>query len=133
MKYEGAITSWTPTWNNLTVGNGTTIAEYQRIGNLVFCYIQFTLGSTSAVTGDVYFSLPVGTTKRPYFTGNAYYVDTGTTQFGGCTELFGANGYFRLSGTGGTYINPTVSLNTTVPHVWANTDIMQAYFYYEVA
>ena len=135
LKYEGAITSWTPTFTNLTVGNGTTIAEYQRVGNLVFCYIQFTLGSTSAVSGDVFFTLPVATSKRPFFTGNAYYVDAGVQTAGGSIEVTagGSHGYFRLSLSDGTYLRVPFTLSSTTPWTWGTNDYMAAYFYYEVA
>jgi hypothetical protein len=133
LKYEGAITSWTPTFVNASVGNGTVIAEYQRVGNLVFCYIQFTLGSTSTVTGDVNFTLPIGSTKRAFFNGTSYYVDTGTQLAGGSMELSGSNGYFRLTNSNGTYITLNQNLSATTPWTWGNTDYMAAYFYYEVA
>jgi hypothetical protein len=135
LKYEGAITSWTPTFTNLTVGNGTlNAAEYQRIGNLVFCYIQFTMGSTSAVTGDVHFTLPIGASKRGYQTGNAYYLDSGVQVLGGSIELVGgsSNGYFRATNSAGTWIAPSYTFTATQPFAWTTNDVMQAYFYYEV-
>jgi hypothetical protein len=134
LKYEGAITSWTPTWGNLTVGNGTlNAAEYQRVGNLVFCYIQFTLGSTSAITGDVNFTLPIGTTKRGGFNGTAYYVDAGTGSAAGTIEPNAGNGYFRLNRTDGTWQAVDWDLSSTRPWTWTTNDSLRAYFYYEVA
>jgi hypothetical protein len=133
LKYEGAITSWTPTFTNLTIGNGSIIAEYQRVGNLVFCFIQFTLGSTSAITGDVYFNLPIGTTRRGNFTGNSYYVDAGTDTAGGSIETFGGNGYFRLTAANATWTNIGWDLSATRPWTWAVNDSARAYFWYEVA
>lgn len=135
LKWEGAITSWTPTFTNLTVGNGSVVAEYQRVGNLVFCYILVTLGSTSSVTGDVHFSLPVGQSKRSFFTGNSYYVDTGVFVYGGSFEFLSnnGNGYFRLSSANNLYINPSLTLSATSPHTWGTNDLMTGYFWYEVA
>jgi hypothetical protein len=134
LKYEGAITSWTPTFTGLTVGNGTlTAAEYQRVGNLVFCYIQFVLGSTSAITGDVNFTLPIGTTKRGGFNGTAYYVDAGTGSAAGTMETAAGNGYFRLTRTDGTWAAYDWDLSATRPWTWTTNDSLRAYFYYEVA
>jgi hypothetical protein len=133
LKYEGTITSWTPSFTNASIGNGTVVAEYQRVGNLIFCYIQFTLGSTSTVTGDVNFTLPIGSSKRPYNTGNGWYLDAGVTTAGGSIELAGSNGYFRVSETGSTYLNVTRTFTSAIPWTWGTNDIMAAYFYYEVA
>jgi hypothetical protein len=135
LKYEGAITTWTPTFTNLTVGNGTVnAAEYQRIGNLVFCYIQFTMGSTSAVTGDVYFNLPIGASKRGFINGNSYYLDSGVQVVGGGIELVGgsSNGYFRATNSSGNWNAPAFTFTATQPFTWNTNDVMQAYFYYEV-
>jgi hypothetical protein len=135
LKYEGAITSWTPSFTNLTVGNGTlNAAEYQRVGNLVFCYIQFTMGSTSAVTGDVYFNLPIGASKRGYQTGTSYYLDSGVQVINGSIELVGgsSNAYFRASNTAGTWLAASYTFTSTQPFTWSTNDVMQSYFYYEV-
>ena len=133
LKYEGAITSYTPTWYNFTVGNGTVTAEYQRVGNLVFVYVSVTLGSTSSVTGDMNFDLPIGSTKRPYFNGVSYYVDNGVAQYGGSFELAGSRAYFRLTATNATYAYLNSPPNATTPFTWGNGDNFHGYFYYEVA
>jgi hypothetical protein len=135
LKYEGAITSWTPTFTNLTLGNGTLIAEYQRVGNIVFGFIYVTLGSTSSISGDVHFTLPVGNSKRPFFTGNAYYVDNGVAVYGGSFEFTtnGGNGYFRITNAATTYINPALTIGASTPFTWGTGDYLAGYFRYEVA
>ena len=133
LKWEGAISSWTPTWNGITLGNGTVVAEYQRMGNVVFCYIYFKLGSTSAVTGDVYFSLPIGSSKRPYYNGTAYYLDDGIQTAGGTIEFSGSNGFFRLSSANLNWQEISWTLSATRPFTWGTNDLMAAYFWYEVA
>jgi len=54
--------SWTPTWSNLTVGNGTlNYAKFVQIGKTVHFRLKFTWGSTTAITSaGPSFSLPVG-------------------------------------------------------------------------
>jgi len=133
LKYEGAITSYTPTFTNLTLGNGTVAAEYQRVGNLIFVHIDVDLGSTSSITGDAHFSLPVGSTKRGNQNGTALYVDTGVVTAGGTFELAGSNAYFRVTEANTTYINITRTLTATIPWTWGSTDRLEGYFYYEVA
>jgi hypothetical protein len=52
--------SWTPTFTNFTTGNGTlNYAKYIQLGKTVHFRLKMTLGSTSAVTGGITFSLPV--------------------------------------------------------------------------
>jgi hypothetical protein len=133
LKYEGAITSYTPTFTNLSIGNGTILAEYQRVGNLVFVYINVVLGSTSTITGDVNFTLPVGSSKRGVMNGTALYIDTGVSTAAGPFEFSGGNAYFRLGVTDGTYLRIVNTLNSTTPWTWGNTDRLEGYFYYEVA
>ena len=60
MNSIGAFVSFTPTFTTgLTTGNGTTEADYALVGEkLCFFRIRFTLGSTSAVTGEVRCTYP---------------------------------------------------------------------------
>jgi hypothetical protein len=132
LKYEGTITSFTPSFTNLTLGNGSVAGEYQRIGNHVFVYIGVSFGSTTAITGDVRFALPVGTNKQPYFNGTIYYVESGVQALAGSIELFGGSAYFRLTNTSGTWSVINWDLNATRPFTWGTNDLIAGYFYYEV-
>lgn len=52
--------TWSPTWTNLTVGNGTTgYAKYIQIGKTVHFRLKFTFGSTTAAGSYFQFSAPV--------------------------------------------------------------------------
>ena len=53
-----AWTTWTPTLTNLTLGNGTVLSTYRRLGKTVDIRFRFVLGSTSAVGTNPAFSLP---------------------------------------------------------------------------
>lgn len=55
----GAFISHTPTFTNLTVGNGTVTGAYTRVNDLVYYYGQITFGSTTSITGAVVLTLPV--------------------------------------------------------------------------
>lgn len=50
---------YTPTWSNLTVGNGTVTAWYVRIGNTVHYRVRLVWGSGTTASGLFYPSLPV--------------------------------------------------------------------------
>jgi len=57
--FGGFWSSWTPTLANITQGNGTVVAEFTRIGDLVTYMFRFVLGSTSAIGTTPTFTLPV--------------------------------------------------------------------------
>ena len=52
-------TTWTPSWDNLTVGNGTVTARYIQIDKVVFFSLKLVFGSTTSVSGRPQFTLPV--------------------------------------------------------------------------
>ena len=77
----GAWSSWTPSWTNFTVGNGTVTAKYVRVGRFIHFYVDVTLGSTSSMGTNARFSLPVtgvsrGGTATTQPIGQARYWDT---------------------------------------------------------
>ena len=54
-----AATAWTPTFTNFTIGNGTIVARYLKFGRQVFFRVEVTLGSTSTMSNNPRFDLPV--------------------------------------------------------------------------
>jgi hypothetical protein len=56
----GAWTTFTPTWNNLTLGNGTTTGAYQKFGRVIFIRGTLIFGSTTTVTGQMQMNYPSG-------------------------------------------------------------------------
>jgi hypothetical protein len=70
--------SWTPTWANLTAGNGTNASTYRQIGTTVFYNVLFTLGSTSSVGSNPTFTFPVtsATLNTNQMIGQAVYQNT---------------------------------------------------------
>lgn len=60
-----AWASWTPTWTNLTIGNGTNDAKYIQIGKTVIWRLVFDFGSTTSISGNPIFSLPVTSVTVP--------------------------------------------------------------------
>ena len=49
-----AVTTWQPTWDSgVTVGNGTVTTSYYVLNDFVYYTVDFELGSTSAITGDI--------------------------------------------------------------------------------
>lgn len=56
----GVWTTYTPTLGNVTLGNGTRTAKYYKMNKIGFVSLNFTLGSTSDITGDFSCPLPSG-------------------------------------------------------------------------
>jgi hypothetical protein len=52
-------TTWTPTLTNMTLGNGSVVARYVKLGRTVHLDFLFTLGSSSAMGTAPKFTLPV--------------------------------------------------------------------------
>ena len=122
----GEAVSFTPTW--VTVGNATQTAHYYELNDMIFVQVDFSLGSTSAITGDVRMALPInsGSTfqQAANLTGFAYDASTAI--------------YWRVMGTAfnGTavrirYIRQSTAtaaavfanaLSSTAPMTWTSND-----------
>lgn len=133
-----AWTDWTPSWTNLTVGNGTVTARYTQIDKTVFGRLTFVFGSSSAVSGTVSFTLPATAvsyagTAATQPMGIVNFFDTGTAQFGGVV-CFASTTTARVYvyKADGTYIQ-NATLSSTVPMTWATGDELSISFTYEVA
>ena len=60
----GAWTSFTPSWTNLTVGNGVVSAAYSKFNKILFVRVYFDFGSTSSLTGVLQMTLPASLTQN---------------------------------------------------------------------
>jgi hypothetical protein len=130
LKYTGGWTTYTTTLGGITVGNGTTVARYQKIGKTVNFFVRFTLGSTSSLTG-IAFTLPI----TPSQSWNTFYglaVDPGVGSFPLYAEMDGSTCYVRAMNSAGTYVVGT-NTSATIPLTWANGDWFNFTGSYEVA
>ena len=131
LKYTGGWTSYTPTFTNFTLGNGTVTAKYCKIGKVVFVHARIVLGSTSAVSAYPIMSLPVNAVTSGYFTGTADLQDAGNTNYLGKIYIDSATGVWSsVDAVGGSYANYAV-VSATVPFTWTTNDGMLYNFYYE--
>lgn len=60
----GTWTSFTPSWTNLTVGNGVVSAAYSKFNKILFVRVYFDFGSTSSLTGGLQMTLPASLTQN---------------------------------------------------------------------
>ena len=132
LKYTGGWTTWTPTLTNMTLGNGTITARYQKIGKIVNGYFQFVLGSTSAISSFPNFSLPI-TPSQGFMTFPAWYKDEGVNDyFGMVATLTSGNLWPRVGYAAGTYVSD-YAISATIPFTWGTSDRFFCEFSYEVA
>ena len=137
----GTYTAYTPTFTNLTVGNGTSTARFSRVNNVVNYFGYFTLGTTSAVTGGIRITLPVtanaiyaGLNGIPI--GNSSFYDTSAgiwykaeVMSIGSTTL----GLTRLLRADGTWLTNQGETNATQPFTWTTGDQVLWNITYEAA
>ncbi len=127
---------WTPSYTNITVGNGTVVARYVQDGKTVHVYFSFTLGSTSSIDGLLSVSLPVEASSSVTLIfstlGQAVFEDAGATYLGHVrlqTSTTWRPAYFGVSGTLISQLPP----DTTSPFTWATGDSLECSFTYEAA
>lgn len=134
LKYLGDWTTWTPTWTNVTVGNGTVIARYRQIGKTVELFLRFTLGSTSSITGSFpTFTLPVNTLYTAYANGIATILDNGVQNYIGWVWMSTSNTvWLGVNVASGTYVYDSTT-SATVPFTWGINDAFTINMRYEAA
>ena len=134
----GAWTSFTPTWTNLTVGNGTyEVAAYNLIGKTAIVTISFIFGSTSSISGDVKIILPANLARKTATAGNGicFLGDAGTANYIGTCNAEAAdakNWFIRPINAAGTYA-VLGALSSTIPMTWGVGDSIKFTLTFEVA
>lgn len=121
-----ASTSWTPTWANASVGNGTVDAKYYQENKFIHFRVAFTLGSTSTIGTAPTFTLPV-TAVSPVisnaFIGSAQLIDTGTaTNLGATVHNSTTLGAAIAFDANSTFVRLT-AITSTTPFTWGTGDI----------
>lgn len=130
--------SWTPTYTNLTVGNGVHASSYTQIGKTVIAIVQFTFGTTSTMGTNPSFTLPVTASAHPSTALNPYlgqvrFLDSGVAGYFGVI-------YYASTTAAGFFAMNTASTNATeagvtatVPLAWGLSDGFAGTFIYEAA
>jgi len=126
----GTWQDWTPTISNGTQGNGTITARYVQIGKLVTANFLFVLGSTSAISGDFNFTLPVTAARGNFYVASLYLIENGVKDAVGVPAMTTSLFYCRASNSNYTYTqNQTMS--SSVPFAWGTDDKIIAGVTYE--
>jgi len=136
---QAAWTTWSPTWTNLSVGNGIVVARYRQIGKLVACRLSLVFGSTTSVSGFIEFSLPntraaYGGTDGVTPLGAVRMKDNsaGKTYEGVLLNITTTLAAVASHAVDGTQI-VAAATSSTVPFTWATNDEIATEFFYEAA
>lgn len=120
-----AWTNYVPALTGITLGNGTLLAAYcTRENGSVEFYVKVTLGSTSAITGDVTIELPAaavagGYTKMGF---EVLLFDSGTARYKGGAYLGSVTAAtVRSLGTNGVM----TALSAASPFTWTTSDAIE--------
>lgn len=131
--------SYTPTFTNFTLGNGTLSAAYTQIGKTIFARGHVTLGTTSVMgtgpvmTGPVTPSTSYSSALTPML-GTATLLDAGIAAYTGFLRLDSATTFgFYVYKTDGTYgIHAGIALAVPFASNWANGDAFTWQIAYQV-
>jgi hypothetical protein len=121
LAYKSAATlypwvAYTPSFNGITIGNGTVDARYQVIGKTVNFYLRVILGTTSSVSSRLSATLPVNSrvSVNPV---NGFFANT-VAIFMATPFTAGNLVYIDNLVTNGTYAAPS-DVSSTTPFTWA--------------
>jgi hypothetical protein len=135
----GTYTSYTPSFVNVSIGNGTTLGAYCRVNNWVHYYGSFTLGSSSTVTGGITINLPINANADMSSVGQNYglvsfYDLSATTIFAGVARYTSSASTLTASvqNAAGAYLQ-NQNANGSVPMTWTTGDIINFNLYYRAA
>ena len=133
-----AWATWSPSYVNITVGNGTVVSKYREIGKWVQLYYDLTFGNTTSISTNNTISLPV--------TASSDYVVAEGNLIGACTAHDASGQVY----TGATRIQTTTTmvpvvyradstytfesgLTSAIPMTWTTNDKLNFTMSYEAA
>lgn len=131
----GAPTTWdwqtfTPSWTNLTVGNGTNTGKYRVSGKTVQMVTVFTFGSTSSITIGAYFTPPAAITPSSNYStaihpvGVAELRDISGAFWLGAPAIRNAVDRINILAIGVSGFVQYADIGSTTPFTWTTGDIL---------
>ena len=150
MQYDGSAwryvfrdwTPFTPVWSNLDLSGDSQQARYRITSGTVHVQGQITFADTTPVSGLPALQLPVtsstgyGVTAAPRTPVGTWtaFDDSGTAAYEGVVIYASSTSvdFYKLSPAGANYVGVS-STSATVPHTWANGDMITYDFWYPAA
>ena len=136
--------TYTPTLANTTLGNGTVVGKYIKIGRFVQFYASFRLGTTSAVGTAPTVTLPVTASATAFDAGSgsvrigiSSFEDNAISSHEGFTLIAATTASATVAvpiviTTGGTYAS-TSAITALIPFTWGTSDVLRITGSYESA
>lgn len=123
--------SFTPTWTNLTLGNGVASGKYFLFGDLVVFRVDLVFGTTTSVSGAINVNYPVAAETGASFTiGHGEAIDASTgDSFSLHARLVNGTRFTTLTDNG----TKLVDTSGTVPFTWTTSDELHLLGAYEAA
>lgn len=131
----GVWNDWTPSYANITVGNGTVVAKYKKVGRTVHFHFQLIAGSTTSIANGITISLPVtaaaryGTANTVNPVGKVTAADTSALLYPGDGVLQASTADLRLY----FFTDTTTRYTSTFPFTEAAGDALSVSGTYEAA
>lgn len=120
MNSIGAWTAFTPSWNNLTVGNGIQSFYYSLTNDTINVLGRITFGSTTSVSGAISMNSPTGTLEDNAI-GAAQLRDEGVATRIGIAGTFSNTIAIYYPTVSGSLLS-LANTSATAPFTWTNTD-----------
>lgn len=128
--------AFTPSWTNLTVGNGTNEGRFQMTGKTVTGMTQVIIGSSSAMGTGPYFVPPVTPANITNIAGENHPIgitvgNTTTAQFLGVTAF--NNSISKIMPLYQATTTQLANITAAAPTAWPTTSFVVTRFTYEAA
>jgi hypothetical protein len=116
--------TWTPTYTNISVGNGSVTARYQQIGKTVNVEYRLIFGSTTTIASGARLTPPVSISLPSFFSFNGVAIDAGVTGYILWIDPANASLFeFLVPLANGSYLTPA-SVSANVPFTFGTDDIL---------
>jgi hypothetical protein len=130
----GETVAYTPTWTNLTVGNGSNVGTYQLINKFVHVEGKLIFGSTTSITGSAAIStLPINSAMAFHVAGSIVYSDSGVATYFGQPIIVGTDAFYCYISNFSTTYGSEVPVTSTVPFTWGTNDAITWSLNYRIA
>lgn len=130
-----AYQTYSPSWTNVTVGNGTVTAKYIQIGKTVNVMVSLVFGSTTSISATPRITLPATSVSYASLMpmGNALFNDASGL-------LYQAIPVFQSTTTVDIYLSnastthtSATAVSSTAPMTWTTSDAILINLTYEAA
>lgn len=122
-----AWTTYTPTNTNITLGNGTLVARYTRVGRTIHMMWDLLFGTTTAFAGAILVGIPFQASASGLFSCSGSILDNGTQNYNVGGRITAGSNFIRPETNGGG------GIDSTTPFTWTNLDRLSFTATYEAA